>query len=122
MILITGVPRAGKTTLAATMAADSDLPVRHTDDLLKLEWSEASLTASAWLDEAPAIIEGVAVPRAVRKWLARSLGKPADVVFWMGKPRVPLNPGQARMAAGCLTVFRQIIPELLNRGVRIEEL
>lgn len=116
-IVIAGVPRAGKTTLAATMAN-----VRHTDDLIgKLDWSAASLEVSRWLDEPPPwVIEGVAVGRALRKWLSfNPVGKPCDVAWWFGAPRVPLEPGQATMAKGCVSVWAEIEPALRARGVEI---
>lgn len=122
VILIAGVPRAGKTTLAEWVSLKTGFCVRHTDDMADREWSEASLVASTWLD-APgsSIIEGTAVPRALRKWLARSSGRPCDIVVWCGKPNVALSTGQLTMAKGCLTVWCEVLPELQRRGVRIEQ-
>lgn len=121
VILIAGVPRAGKTTLADWVSLKTGFSVRHTDDLANLEWSDASLMASTWLDaNGSFIVEGVAVPRALRKWLARATGKPADIVLWLDAPHVALSPGQARMAAGCRTVWNEILPEIERRGVRVD--
>ena len=121
-VLIAGVPQAGKTTLAAQFdAICGDVPIRQTDSLIGLmEWSETSEEVSRWLDESAFLIEGVAVPRALRKWLARNeSGKPCDVVIWIDAPCVALTDGQARMAKGCRTVFDSIRPELERRGVSI---
>lgn len=118
-IAILGAPRAGKTTLAAELGG----LVRHTDDLVAThDWSGASLAASRWFDEPGAwVVEGVAVPRAARKWLARNeTGKPFDHAIVLRTPRQPLTPGQHTMASGCETVWAEIEPELRRRGVTIE--
>jgi hypothetical protein len=68
------------------------------------------------------VIEGVIVPRALRKWLAiHSEGKPADEVILLQSPKVPISANQARMAKGCDTVWREIEPELVKRGVKIRK-
>jgi len=120
-ILIAGIPRAGKTTLAATLEREHKLSARHTDTLIPLGWSEASDAAAQWIDEpGPWIIEGVAAIRALRKWLASNPGKPADVVHWLGHEHMALSTGQASMALGCRKVWDEVMPELIGRRVRIE--
>lgn len=119
-ILIAGVPRAGKTTLAMELGKQLALPVRHTDSLIGLGWSESSAAAAKWLeDPGPWIIEGVAVPRALRKWLAANAGAPCDTVHWMPGARLHLTPGQKSMAGGCVTVWAEILPTLVARGVEV---
>lgn len=131
-ICIAGGPRTGKTTLAGTLFERHDWPhdapdcdgcgvVRHTDDLIQLGWSEASAAAAEWFEyPGPWIVEGVAVPRALRKWLAaHPEGKPCDVVYWLEEPHEERTPGQIAMANGCLTVWREVRPELERRGVEI---
>ena len=116
-LVIAGVPRAGKTTLAGAGA-------RHTDDLIAThKWSDASDVVVTWFDApGPWIIEGVAAVRALRKWvLGRATGAPCDRVIWLGSPRVALTPGQAALAKGCMTVWREVRPELLARNVHVEE-
>lgn len=115
-LCICGVPKAGKTTLANTLNV---IRVLHTDDLIGYDWSRQSELVSGWFDKpGPWVIEGVAVVRALRKWLrARPTGRPCDQVMWLGTPRVVLGAGQASMAAGCLTMWRAILPELHARGV-----
>lgn len=118
-IAIAGVPKAGKTTVAKILA--EDVEVRSTDDLIDLGWSEASQKASEMFDEdASFIMEGVAVARALRKWLkANPEGRPVDKVMWMGTPKVETTKGQNAMGKGVETVMREILPELKRRGVEV---
>jgi hypothetical protein len=132
-ICIAGGPRTGKTTLAGALALGGvpmdnrflahsvPLDVRHTDDLIDLGWSEASEAAALWFDEpGPWIVEGVAVPRALRKWLAaHPEGKPCDAVHWLEEPRDLRSKGQIAMGKGCETVWMEIHDALTERGVRI---
>jgi len=88
------------------------------------EWSESSLIASTWFDAlGPWICEGVVMPRALRKWLARTGGdqKPADLIVYLDEPVVERSRGQHVMSKGCRTVFDEILPELKARGVQILE-
>lgn len=117
-VLIAGVPRSGKTTHAKRFGD----PTFHTDDLIgELEWSAASAEVANWISyPGPWCIEGVAVPRALRKWLAAHPGeKPCDVAYWMPSPHVSLTPGQEAMAKGCVKVWAEVEPELRARGVKI---
>jgi adenylate kinase family enzyme len=123
-LLIAGVPRSGKTTLSKTIVRTLPCSLivmgpRSTDDMIALGWSAASERVAQWLDAAgPWIIEGVAIPRALRKWLAtHHYGTPADEIRWLGTPRVPLTPGQLTMAKACETVWNEVRPELERRGV-----
>jgi adenylate kinase family enzyme len=125
-LLIAGVPRAGKTTLAKTIVRTLPCSLivmgpRSTDDLIALGWSAASERVATWFDApGPWCIEGVAIPRALRKWFAtHSAGRPCDEIRWLGTPRVPLTSGQAAMAKACETVWDEVRPELERRGVRI---
>lgn len=130
-LVIAGVPRAGKTTLAAERRAQWPHPPcrgygpepRHTDDLIHLGWSGASDVVSTWFYlPGPWIVEGVAAVRALRKWLrANATSAPCDRVIWLGSPRIALTPGQAALAKGCATVWREVRPELLARNVHVEE-
>ena len=109
-ICIAGVPRAGKTYLAAVVGKRIALKPRSTDDLIKTHaWSDASAEVARWLDLSTYVIEGVAVGRALRKWLAANDGKPCDSVVWMPKPYLVLTPGQSAMAKGCVTVWNEIV-------------
>jgi adenylate kinase family enzyme len=139
-LLIAGVPRAGKTTLANRLEASrlrvDAVPwtshgimfhgcVLHTDEFIgRMTWSDTSRTVAEIFDEiaahGPWTIEGVAVVRGLRKWLAtHHSGTPCDEILWLGTPRVPLTSGQAAMAKACETVWDEVRPELERRGVRI---
>ncbi len=121
-ILIAGWPRVGKTTLARELSQKNGTSVlRHTDDVLGLGWSQSSLAVSAWFEEDGAfIIEGVAIPRALRKFVDRSAGLPAELLYWSSMPREILTAGQTSMGKGCDTVWAEVRGELVRRGMRIE--
>ena len=119
-VCIVGGPRTGKTTLASTM-----LDPLHTDDLIgALDWSAVSeIIATQWIPKpGPWVIEGVALVRALRKWIERNAaGKPCDRVIVLRTPKVELTPGQAAMAKGHETIWREVEPQLRKRGVEIVE-
>lgn len=126
-IAITGGPRTGKTTLASGIDDADDaggFRVRHTDDLIgKLDWSDASAEVSRWMDESgPWIIEGVAVSRALRKWMANHPGErpPVDRVIYLSEPHEELTKGQAAMAKGVRKVHDEIDPWLNQHGIQTE--
>lgn len=132
-IAICGGPKTGKTTLAARLheeqmrqwgrpIVDIEGPLlRHTDDYIKLGWSEASQAACRYLDDpGPWIIEGVAVSRALRKWRDQHPGEPppVDRVIYLSEPRERLKYGQRVMASGVATVHAQIEDWLGDRVER----
>jgi len=116
-IVIVGGPRTGKTTLAATLG----LPARHTDDVMRLGWSAASAEVATWFGApGPWVVEGVATARALRKWLAaHAAGRPCDRVILLWRPAVDVTPRQSVMARGVRTVWREIAPEVVVRGVEV---
>lgn len=129
-IVVAGGPRTGKSTLAVRLSERHGLDYRPADSLIKQladehypereRWSEASRRVSHWFDDPGKwIIEGVAVPRALRKWLARSESLLDAVVVWIPNPIQVRNEGQERMAKGCQTVWREIRPELSERAKRM---
>jgi hypothetical protein len=138
-LCIIGGPCTGKTTLASTMEN-----VLHTDDLIGelqphrdglqhdshelarrwVDWSGVSEhVATTWLTRpGPWVIEGVAVVRALRKWLADNAdGKPCDRVVLLTEPRVRLSKDQEMMAKSHAKVWEIVRPLLRSRGVAIEE-
>lgn len=124
-VVICGGCRTGKSTLAARWSKDHGVPVRASDDLASLGWSQASEAAALWLERpGPWICEGVAMARALRKWLrSHPDGLPCDVVVRLARVRVPsLLPGQASMNAGEHKVWSEVEPELRRRGVEIKEM
>lgn len=118
-VVIVGGPGSGKSYLAH-LADPERRRTRCTDDLTGvLEWSEVSAEVARWIDEpGPWIIEGVATARALRKWL-RASTSPAGLIVLMAKPYIDRGKGQAAMAKGVATVWREIAPELLARGARV---
>ena len=124
-ILLAGGPNVGKSTRAALLGAELGCDVRHSDALITTHaWSEASAEVATWFDaEGPWVIEGVAIPRALRKWLlAHPVGTPADLLLWGTVTHVPTTSGQTAMAKGCATVWNQVRAELEARGMRVESL
>ncbi len=99
-IAICGGPRTGKTTLSR-LAHSKKHSVLHGDNFMTLDWSKASATLAAQANEiaGPVVIEGVAVPRALRK------GMRVDCVVWLDEPLTKLNAGQEAMRKGCVTVL-----------------
>jgi hypothetical protein len=105
-IAITGAPKTGKTTLTRDMGGG-----RSTDEVMGKGWSEASEEVSTWFDEPGSwIIEGVAVPRALRKWHKRNPGKPPpiDKLIILSKPHEELSTGQKIMGKGIDTVLGEL--------------
>lgn len=121
-IVIAGGPRTGKSTLAKRLSGGG-YRLHDGEELIGLEWSAGSLRAAGWLDgPGPWICENVAMARALRKWLvAHPVGVPADLVVQLHAQVADRSPGQQRMALGCATVWREIVPELRRRGAKIIE-
>jgi len=121
-IAIVGGPRTGKTTLAAKLSRDTGLPLIASDDYKDLGWSEASQhVADLLAKNEPAIVEGVAVPRALRKMLAaRPEERPIDKLIVLEAPKAARSAGQKAMGKGVHTVLDKILPELRALGVEIE--
>lgn len=66
-LLITGAPHAGKTTLAAELAAELHLPLVHTDDWRHLPWEQQKYAVyDAVKDLDAVIVEGVTAVRILR--------------------------------------------------------
>ena len=123
-IVVSGAPRAGKTTYAKVAALSTGARVESLDALVSGNaWSEQSEAALAWLDApAPWVIEGCASARTLRKWLAAhpAPARPCERVVRLTTPHVPLTAGQARLAKGEATIWEGIRAELVARGVEIE--
>lgn len=121
-VVITGCPRAGKTTASEAIATELGVMARHTDALIEThKWGEDSIEVATWFDApGPWVIEGVTCGRALRKWLASHPdGKPCDVVHVLSEPRFALTKGQETMRKGTATIWAGIIGELAARGVEI---
>lgn len=117
-LAIGGGPHSGKTTLGGNLA-------RHTDDLIgQMEWSAASEEVAKWFSESGTwTIEGVAVARALRKWLVSNpKGKPCDRIIYLHGSFDELKLGQEAMSKGCRKVWDEIRDDLIARGVTITEM
>lgn len=123
VLAIGGIPRSGKTVLAGRLRDVFEVEVMHTDDLVgQCAWSEASEIVSDWFETSEdRIIEGVAVGRGLRKWLAKHPApeKPCEQLTWKGEARLRLSKRQGGMAKVCADVLAEIRPELEARGVRV---
>jgi hypothetical protein len=100
-IVVTGPPLAGKSTLAVALSKVLNVPLLRTDALIEMEWSAASEEVAKWLDrDGPWIIEGVTVPRAIRKW-RRTWGDetppPFDKAIVIPNSRLPQTSHQKAM-------------------------
>jgi len=113
--LIIGGPGTGKTTLAASLGGG-----RSTDETKHLPWSDASAEVAKWFDGDYGIIEGVTIPRALRKWQAQNPGQPppVDKIIILEKPLKELSPRQQGMGNGVATVLGQLADWL--KDVEIE--
>ncbi len=98
-VAIAGGPKTGKTTLANLVPGKRF----HGDDHIGKGWSEASEALAVEVNDytLPLVVEGVQVPRALRK------GMRVDAVIWLEQPHVKLTKEQATMAKGVATVFAE---------------
>jgi broad-specificity NMP kinase len=122
-IAITGYPNSGKSTLADLLHLITGAEVMRTDSLLDThDWSELSQAVSEWFEiDSDWIIEGVAVPRALRKWHARHPfeAPPFDIFVFMRRPHINYRPGQRAMANGMDTVMLELWSWLRHTDVTI---
>lgn len=102
-VAITGPPKAGKTTLANDVELVDYLKL-YGDDYIYLGWSECSqmiadIAGMKKYDKAKYIVEGTAIPRALRK------GMKVDAVIYLRYSLEDLTPKQASMGRGVITVL-----------------
>lgn len=110
-IVIAGGPNTGKTTLCASI---TDRPVLHTDELIgAVPWADVPETLIEIADSEPRyVLEGVQAARALRKGLR------PQVVVYLNRQRVALNPRQAGMKKAVRTVFDEYL--LMHRTPDVE--
>lgn len=138
-IAITGAPHTGKTTLAYKLAGElgHHPTVLSTDSFAHLGWSESSAKVAEVIGGSISqrqwhgIVEGVAVPRVLRKMLrAAPTVRPVDKLIILETVHgEPLTTRQDGMAKGLLTVLMgpvgdaggpSVIDALRDLGVQIE--
>lgn len=120
-LIIAGGPKRGKTTLAHQIGDSCDIPIYSTDSLIAShDWSAASYEVMKWFSRPDEwIIEGVAVPRAIRKWFRDKSAAPCDVAIWIPEPVAHCTNQQAEMARRCKAVWFRVLPSLRLRKVEI---
>lgn len=101
-VAITGAPSTGKTTLSLKLD-DGKRKIFHNDDYKHLDWSEASehIAKEVNAHKGRCIVEGVTVPRSLRK------GMKVDLVLWMDRPWKDQKAGQVAMGKGMRTVLSE---------------
>ena len=100
-IAITGGPRVGKTWLANTYGLDRE--VVHTDTWQGDEWDKQPALIIVACEPLPRfLLEGVQVPRALRK------GLQIDALLWLDYPTAPQSPAQAAMAKAVATMRSRV--------------
>ncbi len=126
-IAITGAPRTGKTTLAHLLASRlADRPrVLSTDTYQGLGWSECSATVAEILGQPgwSGIVEGVAVPRALRKMLrADPTRRPIDRLIILETVHgAPLTARQDGMGQGVLAVLAGPVDDRMPGSPRVAD-
>lgn len=123
-IAIIGGPRTGKTTLATAMVAYRGLALISTDRYAGMGWSQASAHAAREALRMEAlgvafVMEGTATVRALRKLLPVTDRAPVGTVVVQCTAYADLSKGQAAMAKGVATIWRQVRPALEVRGAKI---
>jgi hypothetical protein len=104
-IAITGGPRVGKTWLANTYGLDRE--IIHTDTWQGVEWDkQPALIVAACEPLDRFLLEGVQVPRALRK------GLKVDALIWLDLAAAPQSPGQKAMGKAVATVLHTIRAQL----------
>lgn len=120
-IMIAGWSGTGKTTLGRSLAEKLGIPLLSTDDFIGMGWSEASAHVAELLtDGVPRVVEGVAVPRVLRKLLAARPGeKPCDQLIVLTQPRREQTAKQVTQGKGHDTVLAEVRPALEATGVAV---
>ncbi len=119
-VVVTGVPRSGKSRLARELDPDAF----GTDEFwhLGMQKSDQSQAIREALDDGGPVMEGVMVVYGLRRWLRDNpTGAPVEKVVWLDTPLERYSPGQERMAEQLRKAWGDVREELKSRGVEVEE-
>lgn len=109
---ITGGPGCGKTTLAKKCKDGRE--IIHTDDYIDLPWKEVPYKVMEDLEPLDKfIVEGVQVPRVMRK------GQELDALVLLAQTKKELTPRQYGLWKGILTILKGMtitIPTYIEEG------
>jgi len=104
-VAITGAPRCGKTWLAEAVGGDRE--TIHTDTWQGVEWGkQPELIIAACAPLRRFLLEGVQVPRALRK------GLQVDALIWLDTPAAEQTREQKAMGKAIATVLNGIRSQL----------
>lgn len=132
-IAICGGSRCGKTTLGTKLAVDLGVHLLSTgkrstaDNLISTDnykgapWEAIPDIVIPKLEELEDwILEGTQATRVLRRWLrTRYEHVRLDEVYWLDRPFVPRSKGQQTQAKGIATVWADVRPLLLRKGIPI---
>lgn len=128
-IAICGGPRTGKSTFASKLARELGIDLFSTgkkalvatDNFMGVGWENVPRLVMERLSELDDwILEGTQATRVLRYWYkAAPETLRLDRVHFFDRPWVIRNGGQNAMAKGVQTIWREVRPELLKRGVPI---
>lgn len=111
---VTGAPRCGKTTLCMDV---DDRIVVHTDATMGEAWEDQPHQIIDMLKGVDRfLVEGVQVPRAMRK------GLELDALLVLSKPYEKQNPRQVGMGKGVETVLKDWAKKNPDHGVEVVRL
>lgn len=122
LTMITGWSGTGKSRVYGKALADElAVPLLATDAFIPLGWSEASAHVAGMLtDGVSRVVEGVAVPRVLRKMLAAAPTiRPCARLVIVTKALRPQTDDQIAQGKGHDKILAGILPALIALGVEI---
>lgn len=118
-VIIAGTQKTGKSTVARSYQ-EKGMTLFHTDEHILPGWSESSQYACDEIGKWD-VMAGIRMVYALRKWFDQHHGKPCDTFLWFDNSRTPRTKAEESAAKGIRTVYSQIYPELIRRGVKVIE-
>lgn len=122
LTMITGWSGTGKSCVYGKAIADEHgVPLLATDAFIPLGWSEASAHVAEMLtDGVSRVVEGVAVPRVLRKMLAAAPTiRPCARLVIVTKALRPQTAGQVKQGRQHDAFLAEILPALIALGVEV---